>query len=125
MLNTDEELNKINSNNEEQKILMDKKDKEIDMIKKLIEGLQSDINNINNKIVDINTINTASAEEENNLKQNKSEAENINNPYNKYATQKSVEKLNDNLKQLMKSFATLPNRDEYISSQRDIIARIK
>ena len=43
---------KINSNNEEQKLLMDKKDKESDMIKRLIEGLQSDINNINNKIVD-------------------------------------------------------------------------
>ena len=116
---------KINSNNEEQKILMDKKDKESDMIKRLIEGLQSDINNINNKIVDINTINTVSVEEEKNLKQNKLETENINNSYNKYATQKSVEKLNENLKQLMKSFATLPNRDEYISSQRDIIARIK
>ena len=116
---------KINSNNEEQKILMDKKDKESDMIKRLIEGLQSDINNINNKIVDLNTINTVSVEEEKNLKQNKLETENINNSYNKYATQKSVEKLNENLKQLMKSFATLPNRDEYISSQRDIIARIK
>ena len=77
------------------------------------------------KIVDINTINTVSVEEEKNLKQNKLETENINNSYNKYATQKSVEKLNENLKQLMKSFATLPNRDEYISSQRDIIARIK
>ena len=116
---------KINSNNEEQKLLMDKKDKESDMIKRLIEGLQSDINNINNKIVDLNTINTVSVEEEKNLKQNKLETENINNSYNKYATQKSVEKLNENLKQLMKSFATLPNRDEYISSQRDIIARIK
>ena len=59
---------KINSSNEEHKLLIDKKDKEGEMIKRLIEGLQQDINNINNKMVDLNTINTISIEEENNNK---------------------------------------------------------
>ena len=112
---------KINSSNEEHKLLIDKKDKEGEMIKRLIEGLQQDINNINNKMVDLNTINTISIEEENNNKKK----DEIENSHNKYATQKSVEKLNENLKQLMKSFATLPNREEYEASQRNILMRLK
>ena len=113
---------KINSYNEEHKLLMDKKDKETEVLKRLIEGLQSDINNINNKIIDLNTINSNLLEEENNKK--KEESENISDE-DKYATQESVEKINENLKQLMKSLTTLPNREEYETSQRNILTRLK
>ena len=56
---------KINSYNSEQKMIMEKKEKESEMIKRIIEGLQSDINNLNNKFVNLNTIPTISNEEEN------------------------------------------------------------
>ena len=44
---------------------MEKKEKESEIVKRLIEGLQTNINNINNKLVDLNTIRTISNEEEN------------------------------------------------------------
>ena len=109
---------KINTYNSEQKMIIEKKEKEIEMIKKLIEGIQTDISNINNKFVDLNSIPTISNEEENAAEKKKSEAD-------KSATKKSLEKLDETMKKLMKNISSLPSREEYDTSQRNILIRLK
>jgi len=110
---------KINTFNEEQKLIIEKKDKENEIFKRLLEGLQSDINNINNKIININGFQTISNEAENNDKVK------IDSDNTKFASKKSQMKLDDNIKQLMKTISTLPNREEFETFQRNIISRIK
>ena len=110
---------KINTYNSEQQLLMEKKEKESEMFKKLIEGLQSDINNINNKFVDLNTVPTISNEEENTDKKI-SDGDNT-----KYATKKSLEKLDESMKKMMKSVGTLPKREEFETFQRNTLLRLK
>ena len=110
---------KINTYNSEQQSLMEKKEKESEMFKKLIEGLQSDINNINNKFVDLNTVPTISNEEENTDKKI-SDGDNT-----KYATKKSLEKLDESMKKMIKSVGTLPKREEFETFQRNTLLRIK
>ena len=110
---------KINTYNTEQKLLMEKKEKEGEMLKKLIEGIQSDINNINNKFVDLNSLPTISNEEDN-VDKKISEGD-----ITKYATKKSLEKLEESLKKLMKSMGTFPNREEFETFQRNTSMRLK
>ena len=110
---------KINTYNSEQQSLMEKKEKESEMFKKLIEGLQSDINNINNKFVDLNTVPTISNEEENTDKKI-SDGDNT-----KYATKKSLEKLDESMKKMIKSVGTLPKREEFETFQRNTLLRLK
>ena len=110
---------KINTFNEEQKLIIEKKDKENEIFKRLLEGLQSDINNINNKIININGFQTISNEAENNDKVK------IDSDNTKFASKQSQMKLDDNIKQLMKTISTLPNREEFETFQRNIISRIK
>ena len=113
---------KINLCNEEQKSIIEKRDKEKEIFKKLIEKLQSDIDNINNKIIDVNYAHKISNEEDITDK-NKSDIE--INIKDKSDNKKYIEKLNDKIKQLMKSFSTLPNREEYEKFQGNILSRIK
>ena len=109
---------KINSYNEEQKALISKKDKDIDVFKRIIEGMQSDINNINNKVIDLNTINIVQKEEQNKQKI-EPEIE------GKYANINLVEKIEEKIKNLMKTISSLPNREEYQSFHRDTLIRLK
>ena len=111
---------KINLFNEEQKSMIEKRDKENETFKKLIEGLQSDINNINNKIIDINNVNIIPNEEDY-AEKNKSEME----IKDKDDPKKHLGKFDDKIKQLMKTFKTLPNREEYEKFERNILIRIK
>ena len=108
---------KINTYDSEHKMILEKKEKEIEIIKKLIEGIQTDINNINNKFVDLNTIQTISNEEENADKK-KSDADKSN-------TKKTLEKLDETMKKIMKNIASLPSREEYDTSQRNILIKLK
>ena len=110
---------KINTFNSEQKALMDKRDKESEMFKKLIEGIQADINEINNRMVDLNTVPTISMEEEN-IERKKSEGESLKNVH-----KKSSEKMDETIKKLMKNIAGLPNREEFDTFKRNTLIKLK
>ena len=110
---------KINTFNSEQKELMDKMDKESEMFKKLIEGIQADINEINNRMVDLNTVPTISMEEEN-IERKKSEGESLKNVH-----KKSLEKMDETIKKLMKNIAGLPNREEFDTFKRNTLIKLK
>ena len=110
---------KINTFNSEQKALMDKRDKESEMFKKLIEGIQADINEINNRMVDLNTVPTISMEEEN-IERKKSEGESLKNVH-----KKSSEKTDETIKKLMKNIAGLPNREEFDTFKRNTLIKLK
>ena len=110
---------KINTFNSEQKALMDKRDKESEMFKKLIEGIQADINEINNRMVDLNTVPTISMEEEN-IERKKSEGESLKNVH-----KKSLEKMDETIKKLMKNIAGLPNREEFDTFKRNTLIKLK
>ena len=110
---------KINTFNSEQKELMDKRDKESEMFKKLIEGIQADINEINNRMVDLNTVPTISMEEEN-IERKKSEGESLKNVH-----KKSSEKTDETIKKLMKNIAGLPNREEFDTFKRNTLIKLK
>ena len=110
---------KINTFNSEQKELMDKRDKESEMFKKLIEGIQADINEINNRMVDLNTVPTISMEEEN-IERKKSEGESLKNVH-----KKSSEKMDETIKKLMKNIAGLPNREEFDTFKRNTLIKLK
>ena len=110
---------KINTFNSEQKELMDKRDKESEMFKKLIEGIQADINEINNRMVDLNTVPTISMEEEN-IERKKSEGESLKNVH-----KKSLEKMDETIKKLMKNIAGLPNREEFDTFKRNTLIKLK
>ena len=106
---------KFNSFLEEQKQSEDKRNKENDTFKKIIDSLRIDIQNINSKIVNI----LSKAEEENENKKSKDNSTNIN------ITEEPLEKINEYIKKLTKSISTLPNREEFESLNRNIEARIK
>ena len=110
---------KIDSYNSEQKLLMEKKDKDNEMLKRLIEGIQSDINEINNRMVNLNTVPTISMEEEN-LEKKKSEVDT-----NKNVKRKSLEKTDETIKILMKNISSFPNREEFDTFKRTILLKIK
>jgi chromosome segregation ATPase len=106
---------KLNSFLEEQKQSEDKRNKENDTFKKIIDSLRIDIQNINNKIVNI----SSKTEEDSEEKKSK------DNSLNKIATEEPLEKINEYIKKLTKSISTLPNREEFESLNRNIDARIK
>ena len=110
---------KINSYNSEQKMIMEKKEKESEMIKRIIEGLQSDINNLNNKFVNLNTIPTISNEEEN-ADRKKSDGDD-----SKLGNKTTLEKMDETIKKLMKNISTHPNREEFDTFKRNILIRLK
>ena len=121
---------KINLCNEEQKVIIEKRDKENEKFTKLIEKLQFDINNINNKIIDVNNAHTISNEEDfipsySRPEVDKNKPEFVINIKDKNDPKKYIEKLNDKIKQLTKSFSTLPNREEYEKFQGNILSKIK
>lgn len=106
---------KFNSFLEEQKQSEDKRNKENDTFKKIIDSLRIDIQNINNKIVNIST----KTEEESEEKKSK------DNSMNKNSSEEPIEKVNEYIKKLTKSISTLPNREEFESLNRNTDARIK
>ena len=106
---------KFNSFLEEQKQNEDKRNKENDTFKKIIDSLRIDIQNINNKIVNI----SSKTEEDSEDKKSK------DNSLNKNTTEEPLEKINEYIKKLTKSISTLPNREEFESLNRNIDARIK
>ena len=94
------EKEKINTFIEEQKQNLEKKNKESETIKKVIETIKIEIKNISIKL--------------------KNEEQN-----NKHIEGEQVEKINEYIKKITKSISTLPNREEFESLNRNIMARIK
>ena len=111
------EKQKLNSFIEENKILQDKKEKEHETLKKIVDSIKIDIDSINNKIN--NTIIIKPIE-----KKEKNENNDIKESKNKYVTEESFDKLNEYIKKITKSISTLPNREEFESLNRNIISRI-
>ena len=99
------EKEKFNTFIEEQKYSKEKRDKEIDTIKKIIDSMKINIDKINNKLFSQNN------EDENEDSKGKSE--------------ENLSKLNESIKKITKSIVTLPNREEFESSNRNIILRLK
>ena len=111
------EKQKLNSFIEENKILQDKKEKEHETLKKIVDSIKIDIDSINNKIN--NTIIIKPIE-----KKEKNENNDIKESKNKYVTEESFDKLNEYIKKITKSISTLPNREEFESLNRNIMSRI-
>ena len=106
---------KFNSFLEEQKQNEDKRNKENDTFMKIIDSLRIDIQNINNKIINI----SSKTEEESEDKKS------IDSSSNKIITEEPLEKINEYIKKLTKSISTLPNREEFETLNRNIESRIK
>lgn len=111
------EKEKLNLFIEENKILQDKKEKEHETLKKIVDSIKIDIDSINNKIN--NTIVSKAIE-----KKEKNENNEIKEYEKKYVTEESFDKLNEYIKKITKSISTLPNREEFESLNRNILSRI-
>ena len=100
MTEFEREKEKMNAFIEEQKQNQEKKNKESETIKKVIETIKIEIKNINIKL--------------------KNEEQN-----DKHKEEEQIDKINEYIKKLTKSISTLPNREEFESLNRNVIARIK
>jgi hypothetical protein len=100
MTELEREKEKINSFIEEQKQNQEKKNKENEIIKKVIETIKVEIKNINIKL--------------------KNEEQN-----DKHMEGEQLDKINEYIKKITKSISTLPNREEFESLNRNVMARIK
>ena len=100
MTEFEREKEKINTFIEEQKQSQDKKNKESETIKKVIETIKIEIKNINIKL--------------------KNEEQNEKNMEGE-----QLDKINEYIKKITKSISTLPNREEFESLNRSVMARIK
>ena len=100
MTEFEREKEKINSFIEEQKQNQEKKNKENEIIKKVIETIKVEIKNINIKL--------------------KNEEQN-----DKHMEGEQLDKINEYIKKITKSISTLPNREEFESLNRNVMARIK
>ena len=113
------EKEKLNSFIEENNLLQDKKEKEYETLKKIVDSIKIDIDNINNKIN--NTIISKPFDKKKNWN---NENQKIEESKNKYVTEESFDKINEYIKKITKSISTLPNREEFESLNRNIISRI-
>ena len=105
------EKEKFNSFIEEHKIIQEKKDKENETLKKIVDSMKIEIDNINNKI-------------NNNLLSEQNESKPKEIPQDKNMNEESVQKINEYIKKITKSISTLPNREEFESLNRNITARL-
>ena len=103
---------------EENKIIQDKKDKEQETIKKIIDDIKTDIDNINNKINNIEIPKPVVVEDGNTEKQ-------LKDLENKFITGESLDKLNEYIKKITKTISALPNREEFETLNRNLLSRIK
>ena len=113
------EKEKLNSFIEENNLLQDKKEKEYETLKKIVDSIKIDIDNINNKIN-----NTIISKPFDKKKNGNNENQKIEESKNKYVTEESFDKINEYIKKITKSISTLPNREEFESLNRNIISRI-
>ena len=110
------EREKFNSFIEEHKHIQEKKDKENDTLKKIIDSIKIDVDNINNKI------NSPTLPEP---KQDKEDIDKkLKELDDKFVNIESFEKLNEYIKKITKSISTLPNREEFDSLSRDLLSKL-
>ena len=109
------EREKFNSFIEEHKHMQEKKDKENETLKKIIDSIKIDVDNINNKINNA----TLSKPEEKKEDQKYKELE------DKFVNIESFNKLNEYIKKITKTISTLPNREEFESLTRNLLSKIK
>ena len=115
------EREKFNSFIEENKLIHEKKDKENETFKKIVDSIKIEIDNINNKLN--NAINNEFKQEENkkatiNIKQLKELEE-------KFVTEESFSKLNEYIKKITQTISALPNREEFETLNRNIMTKLK
>ena len=111
------EREKFNSFIEEHKHNQEKRDKENDTLKKIVDSIKIDINNVKEKI---NTTKVAKAKEE----EEKGEKKSARKFENNTLMEDSVQKLNEYIKKITKTISTLPNREEFETLNRNIISRV-
>ena len=110
------EREKFNSFIEEHKHMQEKKDKENETFKKIIDSLKIDVDNINNKI------NNVTLSKQNN--EEKKEDKQYKDLEDKFVNNESFNKLNEYIKSLTKTISTLPNREEFESLTRNLLSKI-
>ena len=114
MSEIEREREKLNLFIEEHKLIQEKRDKENDTLKKIIDSMKIDINNINDKLNKKKLINEEEKEEK---KQKEIEGN--------YVSEDSLFRINEYIKKITKTISTLPNREEFEALNRNIIARLK
>ena len=107
---------KLNSFIEENKIIQDKKDREQDTLKKIIDNIKIDIDSITKKI---NNIEVSKPSNDDVISEQK-----LKNLENKFITEESLEKLNEYIKKITKTISTFPNREEFETLNRNLLSRI-
>jgi chromosome segregation ATPase len=110
------EREKFNSFIEEHKHSQEKRDKENDTLKKIVDSIKIDINNVKEKI---NTTKAAKAKEE-----EKGEKKSVHKFEINTTMEDSVQKLNEYIKKITKTISTLPNREEFETLNRNITSRV-
>ena len=110
------EREKFNLFIEEHKLIQEKRDKENDTLKKIIDSMKIDLNHINDKLNKTKII-KENEEEKEEKKPKEIEGNHI--------SEDSLYRINEYIKKITKTISTLPNREEFEALNRNLLSRIK
>ena len=110
------EREKFNLFIEEHKLIQEKRDKENDTLKKIIDSMKIDLNHINDKL---NKTKIIKENEEEKEEKKPKEIE------GNHVSEDSLYRINEYIKKITKTISTLPNREEFEALNRNLLSRIK
>ena len=122
------EREKFNSFIEENKLIHEKKDKENETFRKIVDSMKIEIDNINNKLNNTINNNNNNSNIEPNKEENKETTisiKQLKELEEKFVTGEDFNKLNEYIKKITQTISALPNREEFKTLNRNIMTKLK